>query len=82
MRHAANVPHVSYQLYSKGTPVTEIILADMGEWLDFVRENIDAIRDAYGSVSNAYQHAVQGGLMLGGGAAPLFVIRFAEEKAP
>ena len=55
-----------------------IELADMDAWEAFVADNEDALIDAYGSTINAYQHAVQGGLTLGGGAAPLFHIFFAE----
>ncbi len=57
----------------------EIVLADMAEWHDFVRANHQTILDDYGSVSNAYQHAVQGGLRFGGGAAPLITVRFTED---
>lgn len=56
----------------------EIILADMDEWAAFASENREALEDAYGSTAIAYQHAVQGGLTLGGGAGPLFTISFAE----
>ena len=55
-----------------------ITLADMDAWDAFVAENRRALTDEYGTLSNAYQHAVQGGLTLGGGAAPLFHIVFAE----
>lgn len=57
---------------------TEIILAAMDEWEAFASDNRDALEDEYGSTANAYQHAVQGGLTLGGGAAPMFTISFAE----
>ncbi len=56
----------------------QIILADMDEWEAFAADNRDALEDAYGSTANAYQHAIQGGLTLGGGATHLFVISFAE----
>lgn len=57
---------------------TEIILADMADWEVFVAHNRDALEEAYGSTAEAYQHAVQGGLTLGGGAAPIFTIWFAD----
>lgn len=60
------------------TSQTEIILADMDEWEAFANDNRDALEAEYGSTANAYQHAVQGGLTLGGGAAPMFNISFAE----
>ena len=56
----------------------QIILADMDAWEAFAADNADALIEEYGSTANAYQHTVQGGLMLGGGAAPLFEISFAE----
>lgn len=60
------------------TDTNQIILADMDAWEAFAEANADALVDAYGSVATAYQHAIQGGLTLGGGAAPLFEISFAE----
>lgn len=54
-----------------------IVLADMDEWEAFADANREALEGEYGSTANAYQHAVQGGLMLGGGAAPAFFISFA-----
>gem|GEM_PF-6576013 len=56
----------------------QIELADMDAWEAFATDNRDALEDAYGSAANAYQHAAQGGLTLGGGAAPLFEIFFAD----
>ncbi len=56
----------------------DIILADIDEWHSFARDNAEALHDAYGSISAAYQHAIQGGLTLGGGASPMFTIRFAD----
>lgn len=61
-------------------PATEhqITLADMDEWEAFAADNRDALEGEYGSTANAYQHAIQGGLTLGGGAAPLFFVSFGE----
>ncbi len=56
-----------------------VILADTDAWDAFVADNREALTDAYGSTANAYQHAVQGGLTLGGGAAPLINIVFDDE---
>jgi hypothetical protein len=56
----------------------QIELADMDAWEAFVADNRDALEAEYGSTSNAYQHAIQGGLTLGGGAAPLVEVFFAE----
>jgi hypothetical protein len=55
-----------------------IILPDMDAWEAFAADNRGALEDAYGSTEKAFRHAVDGGLTLGGGAAPLFEIYFAE----
>ena len=55
-----------------------ICLRDEDDWAAFAADNHDALEDEYGSTANAYQHATQGGLTLGGGAAPLFNIFFEE----
>lgn len=44
------------------------------EWRAFVDANHDALIDACGTVRQAYRYACNGGLELGGGAAPLFII--------
>ena len=56
-----------------------ITLADMDAWDAFAADNRDALVNEYGSTANAYQHAVQGGLTLGGGAAPLVNIVFDDD---
>ena len=56
--------------------IHNIELTDMDAWDDFVRDNRDAIIDRYGSIDTALKHARDGGLELGGGAAPLFIITF------
>lgn len=61
--------------------MNEILLADMDAWDVFAADNHDALVDAYGSIEKALKHACDGGLELGGGAAPLFVIYFAEGDA-
>lgn len=58
---------------------TDIILADMDEWDAFANDNREALEADYGSVETALQHARDGGLTLGGGAAPAFFISFADE---
>lgn len=60
------------------TDANHIVLADLDAWDAFVDDNREAIEGEYGSAGNAYRHAVQGGLTLGGGAAPLFTISFAD----
>jgi hypothetical protein len=54
------------------------ILLDMDAWEAFAVDNREALEDAYGSIESAFRHAINGGLTLGGGAAPLFEISFAE----
>lgn len=56
--------------------MTDIILADMDAWEAFAEANRDALESDYGSISKALLHAMQGGLTLGGGAAPAFFISF------
>jgi hypothetical protein len=56
--------------------IENIELHDMDAWDALVEANRDAIIDRYGSVEKALQHARDGGLELGGGAAPLFIITF------
>jgi hypothetical protein len=53
-----------------------MVLADMDEWDSFVANNQDAILERYDSVNDALRHACDGGLALGGGAAPSFVVVF------
>ncbi len=59
--------------------INELVLDTIDDWYEFVRENIDAIRDDYGSISNAYQRAIQGTLTFGGGSAPFITVRFSED---
>ena len=56
--------------------IENIELYDMDAWNEFVAANRDAIMERYGSIETALQHAREGGLELGGGATPLFVITF------
>ena len=58
--------------------VNEIMLADMDAWEAFARANSDALIEQYGSVDRALTHAMDGGLEIGGGAQPLFVVYFEE----
>jgi hypothetical protein len=57
---------------------TAVELADMDAWEGFVKANESAIVSEYGSIAKAYLHATQGGLVIGGGAAPLFRVFFAD----
>ena len=41
-------------------------IKDMDEWAEFVYANKEALIEEYDSVEDALQHALQGGLILGG----------------
>lgn len=56
--------------------IETIILANMDAWQEWAEANREALEADYGSLSTALQHAMQGGLMIGGGAAPAFFITF------
>jgi hypothetical protein len=53
-------------------------LDDMDAWEDFAAQNRDALCDQYGSTEKAFRHAIDGGLLLGGGAAPAVSVYFAD----
>lgn len=55
-----------------------ILIDNLDQWQDFASANADALIEAYGSVETALQHACDGGLQLGGGAAPLMTIVFVD----
>ncbi len=58
---------------------TTILLADMDEWHIFIHDNMDSLQDEYGNnIDEWLRRACDGGLTLGGGAAPLFVVTFAD----
>ena len=59
----------------------EILLADMDAWWDFADANREALVSQYGSIWKALKHARDGGLEMGGGAAPLVVVYFADGEA-
>ena len=46
------------------------------DWQQFAAENKDALIEEYGSLGAAMWHATVGDLTIGGGAAPLFLVRF------
>jgi hypothetical protein len=62
------------------TTETTIALVDDDAWQEFAEANRDALESEYGSIASAYQHATQGGLTMGGGAAPLTRIYFEEAE--
>jgi len=57
------------------TEINELVLNTLDEWFDFVRENYQTVLDDYGSVSAAYRQAQNGGLVFGGGAAPIITVK-------
>lgn len=56
----------------------DIVLDDMDDWATWAADNADALVEDYGSIESALKHARDGGLVMGGGAAPIFHISFAE----
>jgi hypothetical protein len=60
----------------EGGEEVSVVLKDMDEWDEFVAANREAVESEYPSVEVALKHARDGGLTLGGGAAPLFLITF------
>ena len=57
-----------------GSVVVE--LDNMDDWQEFADANFDAICDQYGTRGKAFRHLIDGGLLLGGGAAPETAIYF------
>lgn len=55
-----------------------ITLKDMDAWREFAALNEGALIEQYGAVDNALRHALDGGLRMGGGAAPIIDIVFEE----
>jgi hypothetical protein len=56
-----------------------IVLRTEAEWQTFVSHNKEAIESDYGSVEAAWLQAGNGGLVFGGGAAPITHVRFAND---
>lgn len=54
-----------------------VTLDDLDDWEDFAAANAEAIVERYGSKDKAYRHLCDGGLLLGGGAAPQVSVYFA-----
>ena len=57
-----------------------IPLHDMDEWQDFATANEDALLEIYPDLAAACKAACEGGITLGGGAQPIFEIRFVDEE--
>jgi hypothetical protein len=55
-----------------------VTLGDTDDWDEFAAANAEEIVDQYGSKDKAYRHLCDGGLILGGGAAPEVAVYFAE----
>jgi hypothetical protein len=53
-------------------------LHDEDEWAAFAEANSDALLGIYPTLDDAYSAACQGGIQLGGGAAPLVEARFVD----
>jgi hypothetical protein len=54
-------------------------LGDTDDWDDFAAANAEEIVSRYGSKEKALKHLCDGGLNLGGGAAPEVAVYFAED---
>ena len=50
------------------------------EWDRFVADNEDALLDMYPSIAHAHMVACQGGIRMGGGAAPVVDVRFVDDQ--
>lgn len=62
-------------------PIIDVVtLADRADWLAFATDNREALIGEYGTLENACWHLLMRGLVLGGGAAPLVLVCFAEPK--
>jgi hypothetical protein len=69
--------HLREQAAAREISAPHVIqLADYAAWDDFAENNAEALIAEYGSVDTALQHALEGGLTLGGGAAPEFLVCF------
>ncbi len=60
----------------------EIHLANIAAWEAFVSENREGIESQGYSVADALEYACEGGLELGGGAAPLTIVYVGSKFAP
>lgn len=52
-------------------------LADMDAWEDFVENNREPLIEQYGTIEAALKVCLDGGMRLGGGAAPIVDVYFA-----
>lgn len=55
----------------------DIILETTEDWETFAEANQESLEAEYGSLDKAFRHCCDGGLILGGGAAPEFFVIFA-----
>jgi hypothetical protein len=53
-------------------------LKDIQDWCQFARDNREALIEECGSIRDALDAALAGDLLIGGGAGPLFQIKFAD----
>lgn len=65
---------------AKASPEPFVIeLANIQEWCAFARDHREALIEDYGSIKDALDAALAGELELGGGGAPLFLVKFADD---
>ena len=48
------------------------------DWTEFAEANRDALLDMYPDLDAAHKAACEGGIVLGGGAAPMVEVRFVD----
>jgi hypothetical protein len=69
---------LTIRINEQADPIT-VELDDQTDWLDFTIANEEAIIEQYGSPEKAFKHLCDGGLIIGGGAAPEVRVYFVEE---
>lgn len=55
-----------------------VALDTTDDWAEFAALNLEALMEQYGSAEKALRHLLDGGLVLGGGAAPMVNVYFDE----
>ena len=57
-----------------------VALANLEAWDDFAAANTEALIAEYGDLNKALLHVMGGGLVLGGGPAPLVHVYFVDHR--
>ena len=56
----------------------DVLLDDLNDWDEWAADNHEALIEDYGTIDNALKHACDGGLRMGGGAAPIIDVFFVD----